>query len=41
MTGLRGNVAGEALFVAARAPLITTLVELLESLDADRDPQVG
>ena len=38
VTGLRGKVAGEALFVAARAPLITTLVELLESLDADRDP---
>jgi myo-inositol-1(or 4)-monophosphatase len=38
VTGLRGAVAGEAIVVAARPPLVAALLGLLEGLDADGDP---
>ena len=38
VTGLHGREAGEALVVAAAEPLVSDLVALLESLDADSDP---
>ena len=38
VTGLRGAEAGEQLVVAAREPLVSELLALLESLDADLDP---
>ena len=38
VAGLHGREAGEALVVAAAEPLVSDLVALLESLDADSDP---